>query len=313
MTQNIHDETEPTWRPDGRGLLYLHSEESRTSVRRVFTVSHATHSVADLAGVHASPDVGPDSDLVAFLWTGARDPWDVYVTRAHGRGEGDHAFAAGDYQSRLLVEPSHVRYPGAGGHECPLSSSCRTPKRSAARISAGGHQHPRRADRAAPAVVGSRTQVFANAGFVVLEPNLRGSIGYGQELAEGNRHDWGGKDLEDVAKGAQWLAKEARRCHAHRRVRRQLRRIHDAHGPRAAPDVSAAGVSVVGVVSWKTLVDTTRGDLREYLLRELGDPAKVRTYTASGRRSLMFRRSARRSSSSRARMTPRVPRNEANS
>jgi len=42
-----------------------------------------------------------------------------------------------------------------------------------------------------------------------------------------------------------------------------------------APDVFAAGVSVVGVVSWKTLYDTTRGDLKDYLERELGDPAKV--------------------------------------
>ena len=40
------------------------------------------------------------------------------------------------------------------------------------------------------------------------------------------------------------------------------------------PDRFAAGVSVVGVVSWKTMFETTRGDLREYLLRELGDPTK---------------------------------------
>ena len=40
------------------------------------------------------------------------------------------------------------------------------------------------------------------------------------------------------------------------------------------PDRFAAGVSVVGVVSWKTMYDTTRGDLREYLVREFGDPTK---------------------------------------
>src|SRR5438045_4500325 len=40
------------------------------------------------------------------------------------------------------------------------------------------------------------------------------------------------------------------------------------------PDRFAAGVSSVGVVSWKTLFDTTRGDLREYLMRELGDATK---------------------------------------
>jgi dipeptidyl aminopeptidase/acylaminoacyl peptidase len=40
------------------------------------------------------------------------------------------------------------------------------------------------------------------------------------------------------------------------------------------PETFAAGVSVVGVVSWKTMFETTRGDLREYLVRELGDPAQ---------------------------------------
>src|SRR5207247_7221121 len=65
----------------GRGIVYLHSEESEVSARRVFAVSHATHAVADRPGVHASAQVGADSDLVAYLWSGARDPWDVYVTR----------------------------------------------------------------------------------------------------------------------------------------------------------------------------------------------------------------------------------------
>jgi len=34
-------------------------------------------------------------------------------------------------------------------------------------------------------------------------------------------------------------------------------------------------VSYVGVVSWKTLYETTRGDLRGYLERELGDPDRA--------------------------------------
>jgi hypothetical protein len=114
LTQNIHDETEPTWRPDGRGLLFLHSEESQISVRRVFAVSHATHAVADRPGVHASAHVGPDSDLVAFLWTGARDPWDVYITgeRMVAPKRLTRSLPA-TIDPAVLVEPMHVRYPGA--------------------------------------------------------------------------------------------------------------------------------------------------------------------------------------------------------
>lgn len=278
LTQNIHDETEPTWRPDGRGLLFLHSEESQISVRRVFTASHATHSVADRAGVHASPRVGPDSDLVAFLWTGARDPWDVYVTgeRMVAPKRLTRSLPA-SIDPAVLVEPMHVRYPGADGREIP--ALLYIPHAEAIRGGAlppaivhvhGGPtgQHLRWWDRA--------SQWYANNGYVVLAPNIRGSTGYGREFQEANRGDWGGKDLEDVVKGARWLAKEgiadATRIGAYGGSYGGFMTLMVL---TQAPEVWAAGVSVVGVVSWKTLHDTTRGDLRDYLERELGDPAKV--------------------------------------
>ena len=278
LTQNIHDETEPVWRPDSRGLLFLHSEESEVSVRRVFAVSHATHPVADRPGVHASAHVGPDSDLVAYLWTGARDPWDVWVT-------GERMVTPKRLTKSLpstidpatLVEPVHVRYPGADGRQIP--ALLYVPHAEALRGSAsppaivhvhGGPtgQHLRWWDRA--------SQWFANNGYVVLAPNIRGSTGYGREFQEANRGDWGGRDLQDVVKGVDWLAKEGIA---------DAKRIGVYGGSYGgfmtlmvltqAPDKFAAGVSLVGVVSWKTLYDTTRGDLRDYLERELGDPAKV--------------------------------------
>jgi dipeptidyl aminopeptidase/acylaminoacyl peptidase len=51
----------------------------------------------------------------------------------------------------------------------------------------------------------SYAQFLADHGFVVLEPNIRGSTGYGVEFRDMNRYDWGGGDLEDVAAGAEYL------------------------------------------------------------------------------------------------------------
>ena len=48
-------------------------------------------------------------------------------------------------------------------------------------------------------------QFLTDHGFVVLEPNIRGSTGYGVEFRDMNRYDWGGGDLEDVAAGAEYL------------------------------------------------------------------------------------------------------------
>jgi len=45
------------------------------------------------------------------------------------------------------------------------------------------------------------SQLLAARGFAVLLPNIRGSIGYGQEFIEMNRGDWGGGDFKDVMAG----------------------------------------------------------------------------------------------------------------
>ncbi len=48
-------------------------------------------------------------------------------------------------------------------------------------------------------------QFLVDRGFVVLEPNIRGSTGYGVKFRDMNLYDWGGGDLEDVAAGAEYL------------------------------------------------------------------------------------------------------------
>ena len=276
MTESIHDEYAAVWRPDGRGLAYLHNEDATVSLRRVFAVSHADHAVSDIPGMHASPDIGPDNDTTAFLFSSPSRPWDVYVTRERAiEARAITRSLPATIDPATLVEPSHVRYPGAGGEEVPAllflpyAEALRGEKIPPAIINIHGgptSQHHREWNVA--------TQIFVNAGFVVLEPNPRGSLGYGKKWREANRRDWGGKDLEDVARGAAWLGDQKLADPARIGV------YGVSYGGYLTlmslalrPDRFAAGVSVVGIVSWKTMAETTRGDLREYLFRELGDPA----------------------------------------
>ncbi len=277
MTESIHDEYGAVWRPDGRALAYLHNEDAAVSLRRVFAISHADHAVSDIPGMHASPDIGPDSDTTAFLFSSPSRPWDVYVTRERAiEARAITRSLPSTIDPETLVEPSHVRYPGAGGEDVPAllflpyAEALRGETVPPAIINIHGGptaQHHREWNVA--------TQVFVNAGFVVLAPNPRGSTGYGKKWREGNRRDWGGKDLEDIARGAAWLGDQKLADPARIGV------YGASYGGYLTlmslalrPDRFAAGVSVVGVVSWKTMVETTRGDLREYLLRELGDPTK---------------------------------------
>ncbi len=277
LTRLAFDATEPVWRPDGRGLLYRMSRDSEASVRRVFVASRADSPVSDVPGTHASVHVGSDSETFAYVFSGARRPYDVWVRepRANEPRQVTSSLAA-HVDPETLVEPRHVHYPSADGREIPAllyvphaeAVAGAGPPPAIVYVHGGPTgQHFRWWDPTA--------QLFANRGYVVLAPNVRGSTGYGREFQEANRRDWGGKDLADVVAGVNWLE-----------------RAEFADGGRVAiygrsyggymtlmalalePDRWAAGCSVVGVVDWRTMLSTTRGDLREYLIRELGDPQR---------------------------------------
>lgn len=52
-------------------------------------------------------------------------------------------------------------------------------------------------------------QVFAGAGYVVFMPNPRGSTGFGQAFIDGVSSDWGGKVVEDLMKGVDYMERLA--------------------------------------------------------------------------------------------------------
>lgn len=51
-------------------------------------------------------------------------------------------------------------------------------------------------------------QFIANRGYAVLQPNFRGSSGYGKEFLEKGFGQWGRAMQEDLTDGVQWLARE---------------------------------------------------------------------------------------------------------
>ena len=260
LTRLAFDGIEPTWRPDGRGLFYLLTREAETSIRGVFVSSRADTPRSDVPGTHASVHIAPDSETFAYVLSGARRPYDVWV-RDRGANEpraitsslGAHVDPA------TLVEPHHVRYPSADGREIPAllyvphseAISSVGPPPAIVYIHGGPTgQHFRWWDPTA--------QLFANRGYVVLAPNVRGSTGYGREFQEANRRDWGGRDLADVVAGVNWLERseiaDGGRIAAYGRSYGGYMTLMAL---ALEPDRWAAGCSVVGVVDWKTMYSIT--------------------------------------------------------
>ena len=275
LTENPFEEWAPRWRPDQRGIIYLHEQDAAVAVHRAFTVSHAATPVSDLPGLNAWPQVGPDNETIVSSFSSARRPTDVWVRDSLGveiRALTDSLrSAAAPLDPAVLVEPRHVRYQSGDGREIPAllyvphaEVALGDPPAAILYVHGGpADRHDRGWDPV--------PQVLANRGFVVLAPNVRGSTGYGRAFQESNRSDWGGADLADVIAGAGWLTREGIADPAHLGI------CGASYGGYLTllalarhPGLFAAGASAAGIVSLETLYQTTRGDGRAYLDREIG-------------------------------------------
>jgi len=61
------EDSDPVWRPDGRGVVYRRREHGNVTLHRVFTISHADDAALDVPGWLFSPQVGPDSETIVAV------------------------------------------------------------------------------------------------------------------------------------------------------------------------------------------------------------------------------------------------------
>ena len=271
LSEVSHDEAVLGWGPTGR-LLYRRSIESAIHLRRFDPASGVDEPIVEAAGVCYSADEAADG-TVAYAWTSPVSPQELF-TKAPGREAVRHTHSLPEgFDQSALVQPEHVWYPGAD--DLPIPALLYRPKHApedgrlpAAIVWAHGGgtwQHLQNWDPI--------PQWFVRHGFVVLAPNARGSRGYGRSFREGNYHDWGGKDLEDHVKGADWLEREG--------IADGTRiAMYGSSGGgymtsialTKAPWRWAAGVTSCGLVSLETFYRTTRADLRGMVESYMGSP-----------------------------------------
>ena len=119
------------------------------------------------------------------------------------------------------------------------------------------------------------TQHLVSLGFAVLEPNVRGSTGYGSGFRDLNLRDLGGGDLKDVAAAAEYLG---------RQPFVDPRRVGIYGGSYGGyltyaamtwyPKLWAAGVAIAGVTDWKLCYEEEMPALQHYDRELMGDPVE---------------------------------------
>lgn len=118
-------------------------------------------------------------------------------------------------------------------------------------------------------------QVLVNRGYVVLQPNVRGSTGYGVEFRDMNLNDWAGGDLEDIAAGVEYLQSLGIVDPARIAV------FGGSYGGYMTfmamvkkPDLWAAGVAWIGITDLHRLYEKSMEHFKYYLRSLMGDPTE---------------------------------------
>jgi dipeptidyl aminopeptidase/acylaminoacyl peptidase len=122
----------------------------------------------------------------------------------------------------------------------------------------------------------SIAQFLANRGYAVLQPNFRGSTGYGKKFLDAGNKEWGQKMQDDVTWAAKYLIAEGIADP------KRVGILGGSYGGYATlagvtftPDVYAAGVSIVGPSNLITLLESIPPywePIRKLFYERMGDP-----------------------------------------
>ncbi|MFP4624673.1 MAG: prolyl oligopeptidase family serine peptidase [Gemmatimonadota bacterium] len=186
--------------PDGRYYDFIALDRTVTGFYRLDLRTGQHRRMSDWIGGVGGASWSEDHERVAFTFDAPTSPVEVYTARYH-RGMERTAITDVNAEVRALAlaEPEVVRWASSDGLDIEgllwLPPEGRTTPGAFVLEIHGG-----------PAGVFTRgfdadAQVLAAQGYAILQPNVRGSTGYGDELLRGNMEDIGGGDYQDLMTG----------------------------------------------------------------------------------------------------------------
>ena len=187
----------PQWHPSGEAFYFAGLDRTVAHLYRLDAASGALEAVSSGDGILSAPSFSADFTRYAFTHNTPTAPGDIYSAHVDGGAHTRLTEANPWMAERQLAEPEVVRWTSRDGLpiEGILYRSLNPEAQSLVLEIHGG-----------PAGVFTRgfdadAQILAAAGYSIIQPNVRGSSGYGDELLRGNMNDIGGGDYDDVMTG----------------------------------------------------------------------------------------------------------------
>lgn len=200
LTFGSGEDEQPTYSPNGKWIAF-ESNRDLPEERHLWVVAAGggdPHRLTTLAGFETRPFWSVDSQTVHFQWRSTLGATASYTTNVSGQGEPQlvGAIHHSVYEQTGIV-PEVIHYQGLDG--LPLAGILYKPL---------GYQAATRYPTIIVAHGGPEAQVtlsaspwsvfLAQQGYVVLEPNFRGSTGYGERFRNANVEDSGGGEIDDI-------------------------------------------------------------------------------------------------------------------
>jgi dipeptidyl aminopeptidase/acylaminoacyl peptidase len=264
--------------PDGKSLTWTANTDGVVDVYRYDLVTRKAERLPFPAGVNrpagSNTSFTKDGSRMLYTHEGPEAPEDLWVysfTTKQSKQLTRSMSAALDV--RDMVKPYLVHYPSRDG-KYTISAWVYMPYNIGR-----NNQYP-----AILWIHGGPTsqmlngfnpfmQYVLNQGYIVIAPNYRGSSGYGKEFQHANYMDMGGGDLQDNLAAMDFIQKTG---YVDPKKMIVMGRSYGGYmtmmAVTKAPQMWAAGVSVVPFVNWFTEVQNEDPALQEADRATMGDP-----------------------------------------
>ena len=273
------EDEEPLYSPDGK-LIVFESNRGLPEERHLWVVpanGGSPHRITNLDGFETNPRWSEDSQSVRFQWRSNLGAAATYVANAAvseaPKLEGE--IKASPYAD-LGIAPEVVHYKSKDGLQ--IAGILYKP----AGLQAGKQYPvlilPHGGPEGQVTLSASPWSLFlAGQGYVVLEPNFRGSTGYGERFRNANVEDSGGGEIDDIAASVKYLVD------AGLADRKRVGISGGSHGGTVVanavaklPDTFAVGIEKFGVVDRALFLRYTNRNSAIRWETKMGGPPDVK-------------------------------------
>ncbi|HEU0122342.1 MAG TPA: S9 family peptidase [Bryobacteraceae bacterium] len=189
------------WSPDSTRLFYTLEDRGRQGIQMLaINGTSGARSIVSGSATYDDVQLTPDGKTMLYTMQTGSKPVEIYRVNA-GDGKPEPMTRLNDDLLAGLTLPAFEDLNVTGAEGAKVHSFVLKPAGFDAKqkypvlfFIHGGPQgawHESWSYRWNP-------QIFADAGFVVVMPNPRGSTGYGQKFTDDINNDWGGKVYEDI-------------------------------------------------------------------------------------------------------------------